>query len=102
MIIKSSILLLILLFTGCNSYTLVSKEKIQVEIVDIDPPKHFYIYVQTPDGVEKIHISKRCQVKDKLVGSKTEVYRLKYATGDINNPFYYDYDKIYGKYEYCN
>lgn len=100
---KLSILLLfVILFSGCRESYLVKEEIIDVQIIDINPPKHFYIYVNINNQKEKIHISKHCNnMKKNLINSNTKIIKKTYEYKD-NKEQYYIYNKYYDSKEYCN
>lgn len=84
-------------FTGC--YEFVETKQVRVKIVDIDPPKHFYIIVNVDGKSEYIKISKRCDVKDDLIGKETIINKTTYKN---NNEYHYSYSAYFDKYAYCN
>ena len=83
--------------TGCNQ--LYKTEQIKVKIIDIDPPKHFYIFVNVDNKKEKIYISKRCNVKQNLIGSETTITKNTYKEND--GAVSYSYSQFLPKEEYC-
>ena len=77
---------------GCSNDNYVSSpppkpvyEK--VEILEVDPPKHFRIIVYDKESKvqSSVSISKHCRVKDNLIGSETTVTRNTYI--NINSLF---------------
>lgn len=93
-----SFLIAILLFTGCDDFQ--KSEVIKVKIVNIDPPKRFKIIVLTDEGRKSISISKRCSVKNGLIGTYTLVKRNEYYNPETRKTSY-TYSQYYDKSEYC-
>lgn len=90
----------ILIFTGCDDF--YKTEQVKVNIIDIDPPKHFRIIVYDKESKvqSSVSISKRCRVKDNLIGSETTVTRNTYIDTDTGK-YSYNYSKYMDKSTYC-
>lgn len=92
--------LAIFLFTGCSDKEMIGMEQVKVKIVDIIPPKRFYIVVETKESSnQKIYITKRCTVKDGLINSETTITKKTYRskTGELS----YTYEQFLPDSEYC-
>ena len=89
-----------LIFTGCDDF--YKTEQVKVNIIDIDPPKHFRIIVYDKESKvqSSVSISKRCKVKDNLIGSETIVTRNTYIDTDTGK-YSYNYSKYMDKSTYC-
>ena len=90
----------ILIFTGCDDF--YKTEQVKVNIIDIDPPKHFRIIVYDKESKvqSSVSISKHCRVKDNLIGSETTVTRNTYIDTDTGK-YSYNYSKYMDKSTYC-
>lgn len=96
------LLIFVLCFNGCRDSKLINEKIIDVKIIDIDPPKHFYLYVDINNKKEKIHISKHCNnMRKDLINSITKIKQKTYQYED-NSELYYIFDKYYDSKEYCN
>lgn len=96
------LLMFVLLFNGCRDSKLINEEIIDVKIVNIDPPKHFYLYVDINEKIEKIHISKHCNnMRKDLINSITKI-KIKTYQYEDNGEKYYIFYKYYDAKEYCN
>lgn len=99
--IKYLILLFVLIFTGCADLNSdeYSKETLNGEVISYNPPKRFYITYKLSNGdVNTDYISKRCSVKDNIIGTKVVVTKY---TNKITKKVIYKLEN-YTKASFCN
>lgn len=96
-----SIIVLSLFISGCSEF--YKSEEVKVKIIDIKPPRHFYliVYDRSTGRKQSVFISKRCHVKNNLIGSETTILKITYidkGTGEKS----YSYSNFLPKGTYCN
>ena len=100
--IKYLFLLFLLILTGCSYSDLNSndyiKEELNGEVISFNPPKRFYVtYKLSNSDINTEYISKRCSVKDNIIGMKVNV--TKYTNKKTKKVIY----KLHNNRDYfCN
>ena len=100
--IKYLFLLFLLILGVCGCSDLNSdeykKEELNGEVISFNPPKRFYVtYKLSNSDINTEYISKRCSVKDNIIGMKVNV--TKYTHKETKKVIYQLHnDKSY----FCN